>query len=76
MSDLDLVSSLDELEELYTRNMITYSQYMNLKSKLEKKKYKYTFHGKTYIVSMTDEERERFERIYKTYLEPVEEENE
>lgn len=76
MSDLDLVSSLDELEELYTRNMITYSQYMNLKSKLEKKKYKYVFHEKTYIVSMTDEERRRFERIYKTYLEPMEEDNE
>lgn len=76
MSDLDLVSSLDELEELYTRNMITYSQYMNLKSKLEKKKYKYVFHEKTYIVSMADEERRRFENIYKTHLEPVEEENE
>ena len=76
MSDLDLVSSLDELEELYTRNMITYSQYMNLKSKLEKKKYKYVFREKTYIVSMTNEERRRFERIYKTHLEPVEEDNE
>jgi len=76
MSDLDLVSSLDELEELYTRNMITYSQYMNLKSKLKKKKYKYIFHEKTYIVSMTDEERRRFENIYKTYLEPWEEDNE
>ena len=68
----NIVNSIEELEELYTMNMITYNQYMNIKSKLLKKKYKYVFHDKTYIVSMTDSEKETFERIYKTHLEPVE----
>lgn len=67
-----IVNSIEELEELYTRNMITYNQYMNMKEKLSEKKYKYIFHGKTYFVSMTNEEKERFERIYKTHLELAE----
>ena len=29
----NIVHSLEELEELYTRNMITYYQYINLKQK-------------------------------------------
>lgn len=75
----NIVHSLEELEELYTRNMITYHQYMNIKTKLSEQtenKYKYYFHNKLYIVSMTNEERRRFERIYNTHLEPVEEDNE
>lgn len=68
----NIVNSIEELEELYTMNMITYNQYINIKSKLLKKKYEYIFHDKTYIVSMTDKERETFERIYKTHLKPVE----
>lgn len=28
-----IISSLEELEELYTRNLITYNQYINLKQK-------------------------------------------
>lgn len=32
-----IVNTLDELEELYTRHMITYSQYVNIKEKLKEK---------------------------------------
>jgi len=71
----NIVNSIEELEELYTMNMITYNQYMNIKSKLLKKKYEYVFHGKTYIVSMTNDEREKFERLYHTHLEPVEDDD-
>jgi len=28
-----IINSLEELEELYTRNLITYNQYINLKQK-------------------------------------------
>ena len=28
-----IINSLEELEELYTRNFITYNQYINLKQK-------------------------------------------
>ena len=31
----ELVNSLEELEELYTRHMVTYAQYLNIKEKLE-----------------------------------------
>ena len=31
------VSSLDELEELYTKHIITYYQYLNLKKEIEEK---------------------------------------
>ena len=71
----NIVNSIDELEELYTMNMITYNQYMNMKSKLLENKYTYIFHGKTYIVSMTNDEREKFERLYHTHLEPVEDDD-
>ena len=33
----DIVKSIEELEELYTMNMITYAQYINIKERLEKK---------------------------------------
>ena len=71
-----IINTIEELEELYTRHVINYNDYLNFKYKLEKKKYIYSFHGKEYIVSFTDEEKEKFERIYKTTLIMVEEENE
>lgn len=70
-----IVSTLDELEELYTRHIINYNDYLNLKHKLEKKRYIYNFHDKDYIVSFTTEEKERFEKLYKTTLIPVEKDN-
>lgn len=34
MEDI-VVNSIEELEELFTMNMITYSQYLNIKKKLQ-----------------------------------------
>ena len=35
-----IVDSIEELEELYTRHMITYSQYINIKKRLEEREEK------------------------------------